>query len=77
MLFICGVSRLIPVRFTDLTITEEAFDENLNPIRAKIELEMPVLSDVEMERNSVGYNAYVNYIVNKHFISINRRDQMK
>lgn len=77
VLFICGASRLIPVRFTDLTVTEEAFDENLNPIRAKIELEMQVLSDVEMERNSVGYNAYVNYIVNKHFISINRRDQTK
>lgn len=74
VLFICGASRLIPVRITDLTITEEAFDEHLNPIRARIELEMRVLSDVEIEKNTVGYNAYINYIINKHFTSIDRRD---
>ena len=31
-----GRNRVVPVRITDLSITEEAFDANLNPIRAKV-----------------------------------------
>lgn len=69
ILFICGNSRIMPVRLTELTIMEEAFDTNLNPIRAKVELEMKVLSDTEMEENTLGYNAYLGYIANKRFLS--------
>ena len=36
--------RVLPVRLTDFSITEEAFDPNLNPIRAKISLGMRVLT---------------------------------
>ncbi len=59
----------MPVRLTELTIIEEAFDTNLNPIRAKVELEMKVLSDTDMEENTLGYNAYLGYIANKRFLS--------
>ena len=34
----------MPVRITELDITEEAFDTNLNPIRAKVCLAMRVLT---------------------------------
>lgn len=37
-------NRLTPVRITDLQITEEAFDPQLNPIRAKVSIGMRVLS---------------------------------
>ncbi len=37
-------SRVTPVRITDLSITEEAFDPSLNPIRAKVSLDMRVLN---------------------------------
>jgi hypothetical protein len=69
VLFIFGNSRIMPVRLTKLSIIEEAFDTNLNPIRAKVELEMKVLNDTEMEKNSLGYNAYLGYIANKRFLS--------
>ncbi|MBO4160416.1 MULTISPECIES: hypothetical protein [Micromonospora] len=39
-----GRRRLWPVRITELTITEEAFDPMLNPIRAKIRLGLRVLT---------------------------------
>ncbi|HMQ53158.1 MAG TPA: hypothetical protein PKD98_13825, partial [Anaerolineae bacterium] len=35
-LFIWGPARILPVRLTEFTITEEAFDPGLNPIRAKV-----------------------------------------
>src|SRR6266516_28653 len=34
-LFIWSKTRIVPVRITDFSITEEAFDPALNPIRAK------------------------------------------
>jgi hypothetical protein len=39
-----GRSRVVPVRVTELSITEEAFDARLNPIRAKVSLGLRVLS---------------------------------
>jgi hypothetical protein len=42
--FAWSKSRITPVRITDLSITEEAFDPELNPIRAKVSLGMRVLS---------------------------------
>lgn len=43
-LFIWSKHRVLPVRVTDFSITEEAFDTSLNPIRAKVSLGMRVLS---------------------------------
>ena len=51
-LFIWSKNRIMPVRLTDFSITEEAFDPNLNPIRAKVSLGMRVLSV-----NDVGFDA--------------------
>ena len=36
--------RITPVRITEIDITEEFFDPQLNPIRAKVSLGMRVLS---------------------------------
>ena len=43
-LFVWSKNRILPVRLTDFSITEEAFDPLLNPIRAKVSLGMRVLS---------------------------------
>ena len=43
-LFVWSKNRIVPVRITDFSITEEAFDPPLNPIRAKVSLGMRVLS---------------------------------
>ena len=53
-LFIWSKHRVLPVRVTDFSITEEAFDTSLNPIRAKVSLGMRVLSvqDVGFEHRA-------------------------
>lgn len=43
-LFIWGPQRVVPVRLTEFTITEEAHDSNLNPIRAKVSLGLRILN---------------------------------
>jgi Contractile injection system tube protein len=43
-LFVWGLKRVVPVRLTEFSITEEAFDEDLNPIRARVSLGLRVLS---------------------------------
>lgn len=43
-LFVWGRSRVVPVRVTDLSVTEDAFDAALNPIRATVSLGLRVLS---------------------------------
>jgi hypothetical protein len=43
-LFIWSKHRILPVRLTEFSITEEAFDTALNPVRAKVSLGMRVLT---------------------------------
>jgi hypothetical protein len=43
-LFVWGRSRVVPVRVTEFSVTEEAFDQVLNPIRAKVSLGLRVLT---------------------------------
>ncbi len=44
LLFAFGRRRLLPVRITELSIVEEAFNPSLEPIRAKVRLGLRVLS---------------------------------
>ena len=42
--FVWSKNRVMPVRITELSVTEEAFDPALNPIRAKVSLGLRVLN---------------------------------
>lgn len=64
-LFIWNRNRILPVRLTELSITEEAFDINLNPIRAKISLGMRVLSVEDLGFDHKGGSLYMSYHQNK------------
>lgn len=44
VLFVWGRQTVLPVRVTDFSFTEEAFDPALNPMRAKVSLGLRVLS---------------------------------
>ena len=44
VLFVWGAARVLPVRLTSFSVTEEAYDPLLNPLRAKAELSLSVLS---------------------------------
>jgi hypothetical protein len=60
-LFIWSRSRVVPVRLTELSITEEAFDPALNPIRAKVSLGMRVLSVDDLGFDQKGSSIYLAY----------------
>src|SRR5580698_3389381 len=64
-LFVWSKSRVVPVRLTEFSITEEAFDPNLNPIRAKIMLGLRVLSVDDLGFQHPGGRIYMTYLTNK------------
>jgi len=61
ILFIWSKTRVIPVRLTDFSITEEAFDPRLNPIRAKVSLGMRVLNVNDLGFNNKGGSLFMAY----------------
>ncbi|HZR42834.1 MAG TPA: hypothetical protein VFB12_22130 [Ktedonobacteraceae bacterium] len=68
-LFVWSRQRIIPVRLTEFTITEEAFDPALNPIRAKVSLGMRVLSVFDIGFDTKGGNLYLLYQKQKELLS--------
>ena len=64
-LFVWSNSRVVPVRITEFSITEEAFDANLNPIRAKVSLGLRVLNVDDLGFDSPGGQMFMAYLSNK------------
>jgi hypothetical protein len=64
-LLIWGVKRILPIRLTGFTINEEAYDVNLNPIRAKVTLNMRVLSYNDLPLTNPGYALFLVHQVVK------------
>jgi hypothetical protein len=60
-LFVWSKSRVVPVRITEFSITEEMFDSALNPIRAKVSLGLRVLSIDDLPYSSSGGSIYLAY----------------
>ena len=69
MLFIWSKNRIVPVRLTEFSITEEAFDPSLNPIRAKVSLGMRVLSIDDLGFSHKGGNLFMSFLQNKEQLS--------
>jgi hypothetical protein len=61
VLFVWSKSRVVPVRITEFSITEEMFDSSLNPIRAKVSLGFRVLSIDDLPYSSSGGSIYLAY----------------
>jgi hypothetical protein len=61
-LFVWSKQRIVPVRVTDLSITEEAFDVALNPIRAKVSLGLRVLSVDDLGFGHRGGTLFMAYL---------------
>jgi hypothetical protein len=58
VLFVWGGARVVPVRVASFSVTEQAFDQVLNPIRARVDLGLQVLTYVDLPRDSLGRDAY-------------------
>lgn len=61
VLFVWSKDRILPVSLTELSITEEAFDAALHPIRAKVSLGMRVLSVDDLGFGKKGGSLYMIY----------------
>ena len=61
VLLVWGQNRVAPVQITTYSVTEEAFDVNLNPIQAKIEIALRVLTPIELPEANLGREAFLSY----------------
>jgi hypothetical protein len=61
-LFVWSAQRILPVRLTELSVTEDAFDPALNPIRAKVSLGMRVLSVDDLGFAHRGGSLFLAYL---------------
>ena len=62
VLFVWSASRVVPVRVTELSVTEEAFDPALNPIRAKVTLSLRVMTTDDLGFDHRGGGIFMNHL---------------
>ena len=67
--FVWSKERVVPVRITEFSITEEAFDVNLNPIRAKVSLGLRVLSIDDLGFMHKGGSLFMAYLKRKEVLA--------
>ena len=64
-LFAWGPSRVLPVRVNEFSITEQAYDQQLNPIRASVSLGLRVLSYNDLPPAHEAYGLFLAHQVVK------------
>jgi hypothetical protein len=68
-LFVWSAQRVLPVRVTEFSVTEEAFDANLNPIRAKVSLGLRVLNVDDLPFTHRGSTLFLSYLQRKETLA--------
>jgi hypothetical protein len=68
-LFVWGPLRVLPVRLTGFSITEEAYDTLLNPIRAKVDLTLNVLSYYDLKITNPAYTLFLAHQIAKEVLA--------
>lgn len=64
-LFTWGSKRVMPVRLTELSVNESAFDVNLNPIRASLSIGLKVLTVSDLPAGHPGAALYLAHLAQK------------
>lgn len=64
-LFVWGRNRVLPVRLTELSVTEEAFDPDLNPIRATLSVGLRVLTTGDLPTGHRGAELYLAHLAGR------------
>jgi hypothetical protein len=62
VLFVWSASRVVPVRVTEFTVTEEAFDPALNPTRAKVSLGLRVMTTDDLGFDHRGGSIFISHL---------------
>jgi hypothetical protein len=57
VLFVWGAARVVPVIVNSVTVTERAYDQLLNPIQAKVDLEMRSMTEQELQNAGILFEA--------------------
>lgn len=65
---------IVPVKVSGFSVAEEMFDARLNPIQAKVELALQVLSADDLTGASIGASVYQTYIRRKRDHASRYRD---
>jgi hypothetical protein len=73
IVFVFGPQRVVPVRITEMSITEEAFDVSLNPLRAKLSLGLRVLTVDDLGFASKGGGVFLGYLLAKERLALAAR----
>ena len=60
---------MLPVRISSFSITEEAFDTALNPMRAKVDLSLQVLSYYDLKITNPGYSIFLAHQIAKEVMA--------
>jgi len=68
-LLIWGQRRVLPVQMQSLSIKEEAFDQKLNPIRARADLSMRVMTYRDLDVTNTGYWVYLAAFTQKEALA--------
>lgn len=68
-LFVWSANRVVPMRVTEFSVTEEAFDPSLNPIRARVSLGMRVLNENDLGFDHRGSSIFRTYHQRKEQLS--------
>jgi hypothetical protein len=68
-LLIWGIKRVVPVRLTTFSITEQAYDQQLNPIRARVGLGLRVLSYSDLPMSNPGYYVFLAHQITKEVMA--------
>lgn len=69
-LFIWGAKRVVPVRISSFSITEERHDPGLNPIAAKLDLGLQVLSYNDFSITHPGFYTFMAHQVVKETMAV-------
>jgi hypothetical protein len=72
-IFVFGPKRIAPVRITEFSITEEAFDTALNPIRAKVSLGMRVLTIDDVPFSDRSGALFMTYLKGKEQLATQQK----
>lgn len=68
-IFVWGPKRAVPVKVQEFSITEEAYDASLNPIRAKVSLGLRVLSTSDLPLTNPGYGLFLAHQIAKEALA--------
>lgn len=69
VLLVWGPRRVLPVQIDSLSIREQAFDQQLNPIRVQVEMQARVRSYRDLDITNPGYWVYMSAYTQKEVMA--------